>query len=108
MNIRLLSLSTVAVITLTCAESAMAATTVRVTYVAPVVAVAPPPHALCYCAPMPRAPLWYVPARTVVMTPPPAPAVVVAPPPRPAVIYAPAVRVTYAQPVRVTPVVVVR
>jgi hypothetical protein len=104
MNIRLLSVSAVAVISLTCAESAFAGTSVQV--------YAPPPRPVYYYAPPPRPTYYYVPARTVVVAPvavavPPPP-----PPPRPVVVVspyavAPAVRITYAQPVLAAPVAVV-
>jgi hypothetical protein len=116
MNLRLLSVSAVAAITLTCARTAMAGTSVQVSYVAPVVVAAPRP--VYYYAPPPRPPYYYVPARTVIVAPVAAPVAVIAPPPKPPVIVAPiplplsaytvtpAVRVTYAQPVSRVPVVV--
>lgn len=116
MNIRLFSLSTVAAITLTCAGSASAGTSVQVSYYAPAVVYAPP-HPVYYYAPPPRPPYYYVPARTVVAVPVVAPvAVSVPPPPRPVVVaapvpayaVAPALRVTYAQPVYAAPVVWMR
>ena len=120
MNFRLLSVSAVAAISLTCARTASAGTSVQVSYVAPAVVYAPPvPRPVYYYAPPPY---YYMPARTVVVTPVPAPAVVVAPPPppmppvvvvrapvaMPVPVYAapPAVRVTYAQPVLAAPVIV--
>lgn len=114
MNCRLLSVSAVAAISLTCAKTASAGTSVQVSYVAPAVVYAPPPRPMYYYAPPPRPPYYYVPARTIVVEPAFAPVVVAAPPPpppQPAVIVtpygvAPAVRVTYAQPVLATPVVV--
>ena len=115
MNIRLLSVSAVAAISLTCAKTASAGTSVQVSYVAPAVVYAPPPRPVYYYAPPPpRPPYYYVPARTVVIAPLPAPVVVAAPPPPPprttvvVSAYAPAsgIRVTYAQPVLAAPVVV--
>ncbi|SPB13166.1 hypothetical protein NOV72_00465 [Caballeronia novacaledonica] len=101
MNIRLLSVSAVAAISLTCAKSASAGTSVQVSYVAPPV---------YYYAPPPRPAYYYVPARTVVVAPV---AVAVPPPspPRPTVVVSPyavmpGVRITYAQPVLAAPVVV--
>ncbi|SAK73503.1 hypothetical protein AWB76_04672 [Caballeronia temeraria] len=117
MNFRLISVSAVAAISLTCAKTALAGTSVQVSYVAPAVVYAPPPpRPVYYYAPPPRPPYWYVPVRTVVVAPPVAPVMVAAPPPpppRPAVVVtpygvAPAVRVTYAQPVLAAPVVVLR
>jgi hypothetical protein len=110
MNIRLLSVSAVAAISLTCAESALAGTSVQVSYVAPAVVYAPPPRPVYYYAPPPRPTYYYVPARTVVVAPV-AVAVPPPPPPRPVVVVspyavAPAVRITYAQPVLAAPVVV--
>ena len=110
MNIRLLSVSAVAAISLTCAKTAAAGTSVQVSYVAPAVVYAPPPRPVYYYAPPPRPTYYYVPARTVVVAPV---AVAVPPPPspRPVVVVspyavAPAVRITYAQPVLAAPVVV--
>ncbi|MDR5838626.1 hypothetical protein [Caballeronia sp. LZ034LL] len=116
MNFRLLSVSAVAAITLTCARTAMAGTSVQVSYVAPAVVIAAP-RPVYYYAPPPRPPYYYVPARTVMVAPVTVPVAVVAPPPpRPPVVVAPlpvpvyavtpAVRVTYAQPVVRVPVVV--
>jgi hypothetical protein len=112
MNIRLLSVSAVAAISLTCAKTASAGTSVQVSYVAPAVVYAPP-RPVYYYAPPPRPAYYYVPARTVVVAPVAAPVAVAVPPPppRPTVVvsaYAPtpAVRVTYAQPVYAAPVVV--
>jgi hypothetical protein len=109
MKIRLLSVSAVAVIGLTCAKTASAGTSVQVSYVAPAVVYAPP-RPVYYYAPPPRPPYYYVPARTVVVAPV-AVAVPPPPPPRPTVVvsaYAPAppVRVVYSQPVYAAPVVV--
>lgn len=116
MNIRLLSVSAVAVVSLTCAKTASAGTSVQVSYVAPAVVYAPPPRPVYYYAPPTRPPYYYVPARTVVIAPVVAPVAVAAPPPASpppgtAVVVsayapAPAVRVTYAQPVLAAPVVV--
>jgi len=109
MNIRLFSATAVAAIGLTCAQGASAGTTVSVAYVAPAVVYAPPRPVYYY------APRYYVPARTVVVAPAVAPVAVFPPPPpmpapvpvyAPVSVYAPAVRVTYAQPVLVAPVVV--
>ncbi|SAK56960.1 hypothetical protein AWB80_02217 [Caballeronia pedi] len=115
MNFRLLSVSAVAAITLTCTETASAGTSVQVSYVAPAVVYAPPPRPVYYYAPPPRPTYYYMPARTMVVAPVAPPVVVMAPPPppRPTVVVAPyavapAVRVTYAQPVLAAPVVVVR
>ena len=120
MNFRLLSVSAVAAIGLTCAKSASAGTSVQVSYVAPAVVYAPPPPRPVYYYAPPRPPYYYVPARTVVVAPVAAPVVVSAPPPPPplpprvvvvpppAYAVAPAVRVTYAQPVLAVPVVVMR
>ncbi|SAL21200.1 hypothetical protein AWB71_01040 [Caballeronia peredens] len=118
MNIRFLSVFAVTAIGLTCAKSAVAGTSVQVTYVAPAVVYAPP-RPVYYYAPPPRPPYYYVPARTVVVAPvvtpvmvsappppPPRPPVVVVAAPVPAYAVAPAVRVTYAQPLLAAPVVV--
>ncbi|MDR5824822.1 hypothetical protein [Caballeronia sp. LZ043] len=116
MNFRLLSVSAVAAITLTCARTAMAGTSVQVSYVAPAVVIAAP-RPVYYYAPPPRPPYYYVPARTVTIAPvaalvaviappPPRPPVIVAPVPLPAYAVTPAIRVTYAQPVTRVPVVV--
>ena len=83
MNIRLLSVSAVAAISLTCAKTAAAGTSVQVSYVAPAVVYAPPPRPVYYYAPPPR------------------PIVVVSP-----YMVPPSIRITYAQPVLATPVVV--
>ncbi|MDR5797366.1 hypothetical protein QCE49_28620, partial [Caballeronia sp. LZ008] len=91
MNCRLLSVSAVsavAAISLTCAKTASAGTSVQVSYVAPAVVYAPPPRPVYYYAPPPRPPYYYVPARTIVVEPAFAP-VVVAAPPQPAVIVTP-------------------
>ncbi|SAK51781.1 hypothetical protein AWB75_01639 [Caballeronia catudaia] len=113
MNIRLLSVSAVAAISLTCAKTASAGTSVQVSYVAPAVVYAPP-RPVYYYAPPPRPVYYYVPARTVVVEPVAASVAVAVPPPppRPPAVFvsayavAPAVRVTYAQPVLAAPVVV--
>ncbi|SAK72204.1 hypothetical protein AWB79_04062 [Caballeronia hypogeia] len=106
MNFRLLSVSAVAAIGLTCARTALAGTSVQVSYVAPAVVYAPPVPRPVYYAPPPY---YYAPVRAVVVTPPPAPVVVtVPPPPAPVYVAAPAVRITYAQPVLAAPVVVWR
>ncbi|BBP98456.1 hypothetical protein BSFA1_35850 [Burkholderia sp. SFA1] len=113
MNIRLLSVSAVAAISLTCAKTASAGTSVQVSYVAPAIVYAPP-RPVYYYAPPPRPTYYYMPARTVVVEPVVAPVAVAVPPPRPPVVAvsayapAPAVRVMYAQPVLAAPVVVVR
>ncbi|AET91279.1 hypothetical protein BYI23_B006720 [Burkholderia sp. YI23] len=115
MNIRLLSVSAVAAISLTCAKTASAGTSVQVSYVAPAIVYAPP-RPVYYYAPPPRPTYYYMPARTVVVEPVVAPVAVAVPPPppRPPVVAvsayapAPAVRVIYAQPVLAAPVVVVR
>jgi hypothetical protein len=97
MNVRLLSVSAVAALSLACARSAVAGTSVQISYVAPAVVYAPPV----------RPPYYYVPVRTVVVAPPPVPVYVAPPPPRPPVVlYAPPARVTYAAPVYAAPVVV--
>src|ERR1700761_8930256 len=88
MNIRLLSVSAVAVISLTCAETASAGTSVQVSYVAPAVVYAPPPRPVYYYAPPPRPPYYYVPARTVVVAPVPV-ATLPPPPPGPTVVVSP-------------------
>lgn len=111
MNFRLLSVSAVAAISLTCARTAMAGTSVQVSYVAPAVVYAPPPP-VYYYAPPPRPTYYTVPARTVVVAPVAVPVAIAAPPPppRPPVVivspYSPAVRVSYVQPVLAAPVVV--
>ncbi|BCQ25346.1 hypothetical protein NK8_35230 [Caballeronia sp. NK8] len=116
MNFRLLSVSAVAAISLTCTETASAGTSVQVSYVAPAVVYAPPPRPVYYYAPPPT-PIYYsMPVRTVVVAPLAPPVAVMVPPPpmpRPTVVVspyavAPAVRVTYAQPVLAAPIVVVR
>jgi hypothetical protein len=111
MNIRLLSVSAVAAISLTCAKTASAGTSVQVSYVAPAVVYAPPPRPVYYYAPPPRPPYYYVPARTVVVAPVAVAVPPPLPPPRPVVVVSPyvvppSVRITYAQPVLATPVVV--
>lgn len=84
MNVRMLSLFAVATIGLTCAEGAVAGTSVTVSYVAPAVVYAPPPRTVYYYAPPPP-PYYAVPARTVVVAPVP--------------VYVPPVRVRYGVPV---------
>jgi hypothetical protein len=72
MNVRMLSLFAVATIGLTCAEGAVAGTSVTVSYAAPAVVYAPPPRTVYYYAPPPPPPRYYtVPTRTVVVAPVP-------------------------------------
>jgi hypothetical protein len=80
----LLSVFAVAAIGLTCAGSAIAGTSVVVTYAAPAVVYAPPPPRPVYYVAPPPAPYYYAPARAVVVAPP---------------VYAPPVRAIYGAPV---------
>ncbi|MDR5775820.1 MULTISPECIES: hypothetical protein [unclassified Caballeronia] len=109
MKVRLLSISALAALALTCAGSAWAGTSVVVSYAAPAVIYAPPPRPVYYYAP-PPAPTYYVPGHAVVVTPVavPPPRTVVVAAPAPTYVVAPAVRVIYAPPVYRPPVVIVR
>jgi hypothetical protein len=79
MNVRLISVSTVAAIGLMFAHSAFASTSVRVIYSAPPVVYAPPPV------------YYYAVPRAVVVAPPPRPPATVIVRPAPVTVYAPPV-----------------
>jgi hypothetical protein len=81
MQVRLISISTVAAIGLMFAHSATASTSVRVIYGAPPVVYAPPPPVYYYAAP----------PRTVVIAPPRKPPMTVIVRPAPVPVYAPPV-----------------